>query len=296
VWDLKVKPQCIKCIVNVRLREVVEAVSDPDKSIEIQVELLRKAYQVFREYNELTIIATHIFNWLIEQAPEIIDYYKSIKRESIRRAWDSIRVFREYMEMLKGYERFRFAVKTSIAGNILDTGVYGLETPREVPIEQVVSTPLAIDHTRKVYEFLVSGGKTILWLFDNAGESVYDTLLINEIRKTGNTVIGVVKEDPGFQNDLTISDAIDAGIREYVDRLVSTGYNGSSIHLDKVSNEFKQLLKETDLVIAKGMAHYEYISEIKLDKPIAFLLIPKCEPIAESLNTRKNYYVALYKG
>lgn len=292
---MKVFVQCIQCIVNVRLKEVIESIKDRDKSISIQIDLLKVIHEVFKNYDELTLIATNIFNWLISKAPEVISYYKKIKRESIEKAWKNMGVFRKYFEELNDFEKFYFAVKTSIAGNILDTGVYSLETPGEISVEHVISTPLAIDHTRILYDLVKKGGYKILWLFDNAGESIYDTLLIKEIRDMGNTVIGVVKEDPGFQNDLTISDAIYAGLDKYVDKLVSTGYNGSSIHLDKVSREFKQLLNETDIVIAKGMAHYEYISETSLGKPVMFLLIPKCRPIAEILRVPKNHYVALYR-
>ena len=129
-------------------------------------------------------------------------------------------------------------------------------------------------------------------MFDNAGEAVLDIPLIKILRSMGNKVIGIAKEDPGFQNDLTISDALEAGLDKYVDELLSTGYPGSSIHWDKISNEAKTKIKEADIVVAKGMAHWEYIIEIDLGKPVYHLLVPKCSVIAETLGTRRGTLVA----
>lgn len=291
---MKITPQCIQCIVNVRLNEVRKAIRDPVKSIRVQIELLKVIHEEFRRNNELTIIASNIFNWLIKYE-EIRDYYVEVKRKAIDDAYKNIEVFREYSRYFSGYEKFRFGVKVSIAGNILDTGVYGHKPPSNVSLDYILSTPLTIDHTWKIYSLIKNGGHSILWLFDNAGEAIYDTILIDILRSYGNKVIGVVKEDPGFQNDLTLSDAEYAKLYSYVDKLVSTGYNGSSIHLDRVSSNFKEVLDNADLVFAKGMAHYEYLSEVEIHKPIIFLLIPKCKPIADSLGVERNTFVAYYR-
>jgi uncharacterized protein with ATP-grasp and redox domains len=292
---VRVAPPCIQCIIGVRFREVMNAVRDRGRSIDLQIELLRIAHDAFRKYDELTIIASNVYSWLTSNAPEVIDYYRVLKRKGIDDAWRNIEVFRDYIGYFKGYEKFRIAAKISIAGNIFDTGVLGHKPPSMISVDTVLSTPLIIDHTREIYEFVKSGGRRILWLFDNAGEAVYDTILISVLRDMGNTVIGAVKEEPGFQNDLTIVDARYAHIGDYLDKLVTTGYSGSSIHLDKVSEEFRELLGSVDLVIAKGMDHYEYISTIDLGKPVVFLLIPKCDVVASALNTIRGYYVAYFR-
>ncbi len=287
--------ECVRCIVSVRLGEVISGVKDRDRSIELQLRVLEKAAELFRESDELTIIATGIFQWLIREAQEIADYYRELKRESILDAWSSIGGFRRYIEWLEGFDRFHYAVRLSIAGNILDTGVHGHTAPRSLGLEYVLKTPFGIDHTRKTYELLRSGDLRIAWLFDNAGESVYDTVLLEEIRSMGNYVVGIVKDDPGFQNDLTISDAYYAGIDEYVDEIVSTGCSCSSIHRPGVSEEAWRIIRDSDLIIAKGMAHYEYLSTMSLGRPVLHLLIPKCRPVASSLGVGKGVFVALLR-
>ncbi len=293
---MKAKPLCIQCIVNVRFKEIMRSIDDDDRSIKLQIELLRKAYTTFIEELELTKAATKIFKWLIEASPEVKQYYARVKRDAIISAKKIIDEYKEFLRGFSGYDQFRIATKISIAGNLLDTGVHGYEPPKEISIEYIMSTPLTIDHTRRVYEILSRGGKNILWLFDNAGEAVLDTILIDLLREYGNRVIGVAKEDPGFQNDLTISDAEYAGLGEHVDRIVSTGCSEASIHLESVSEEFKQVVRESDIVVAKGMAHFEYISTIDLGRPVLFLLVPKCQTLSEVLKVPRGTYVALYRS
>ncbi len=292
---MKPSRECIRCIASIRLGEVIESIRDVERSLHIQIMLLERIAEEFKREDELTIIASNIFKWLTEVAPEIIDYYRKVKKDSIDRALKNIHLFREHLGKLKGLERFRFAVKTSIAGNLLDTGVHGHTPPSSIGLDYVVKSRLVIDHTPMLYKELVNGGKRVVWLFDNAGEAVYDTILIDLIRSYGNEVIGIAKGEPGFQNDLTVTDALYAGIDEHLDKLVSTGCSCSSIHLDMVSREVINAINNSDLVISKGMANYEYLSEIDIGKPIAFLLIPKCRVVASTLGVERNSFVAYYR-
>lgn len=293
---MKARPLCVQCIMNVRFREILNAVNDGEKTLKIQIELLRTAFEVFKNEHELTKIASKIFSWLIDVSPEVRQYYIRVRRDAITRAKKTVSMYREFLQDFSGYDQFRIATKISIAGNLLDTGVHGYEPPRELLIDHILSTPITIDHTRQVYTILSKGGKNILWLFDNAGEAVLDTVLIDLLRQYGNKVIGAAKEEPGFQNDLTISDAEYAGLSEYVDKIISTGYSGASIHLESVSDEFKKVLRDSDIIVAKGMAHFEYISTLDLDKPVLFLLVPKCHTLSDVLGVPRGTYVAFYRS
>ncbi len=292
---MKVTPKCIQCILNVRFREISKALKDSTRSIVIQKELLRISYEEFNRENELTIVATNIFNRLIELSPEIAEYYRSIRRKSIDVVKSHLRIYKDVLKYFSGYEKFRLAIKLSIAGNLLDTGVADLDTPTYIELDKIMSTPITIDHSLEFYNIVREGSKRIMWLFDNAGEAVMDTILIDLLRSMNNYVIGVAKEEPGFQNDLTISDALETNISSHLDKIVSTGYSGSSIHLHRVSKEFLEELEQVDLIVAKGMAHYEYLSGIDIGKDIVFMLVPKCDIVASSLGTKRGAYVVLVK-
>ena len=57
------------------------------------------------------------------------------------------------------------------------------------------------------------------------------------------------------------------------------------------SGEFGKRLREADLVIAKGMANYEALSETDIG-PVAYLLRTKCDPVADSLGLAKDINAA----
>ena len=292
---MRLRPLCVQCIIDSRFREIRGTSAGDDAKIRASIELLRIGFEEFKRGGELTVLATRIYHRLIDFFPAIIEYYKRVKRESIEEAFKYLPVIEKYLEKISGFEKFVAATKISIVGNYLDTGVMELNPPSVKEILNYINEPLAIDHTDKFYELVSGGNKKIIWLFDNAGEAVLDIPLIKILRGMGNKVIGIAKEDPGFQNDLTISDALEAGLDNYVDELLSTGYPGSSIHWDKISDKAKAKIQASDVVVAKGMAHWEYIIEIDLGKPVYHLLVPKCSVIAETLGTRRGALVALFR-
>ncbi len=291
-------PECVSCILSVRMREITRFIGDPERAVEAQIELLSVAAEAFRAEEELTRIASRIYMWLVESYPEVAEGMRRLRARSIEAAWRQLPALKGFLERFSGYEKYRLAARISIAGNILDTGVAGHRPGETISLDQVLATPLAIDDTVETYHLLSRGGKTIVWLFDNAGEAVYDTLFIEVIRGMGNRVIGVAKQDPGFQNDLTYRDAVEHGVASALDELLSTGYPGSSIHLDSVDPGVLDTIRSADLVVAKGMAHYEYLSTISVERlgaPVLHMLIPKCLRVAESLGVEKGVFVHLLR-
>ncbi|MET1102387.1 MAG: ARMT1-like domain-containing protein [Pyrodictiaceae archaeon] len=293
---MKPRPQCIRCVVNVRFREILGMDSSEDVKFRAGVRLLGIAFEEFNRGDELTYIATRIYHKLIKEFHEVKKYYERVKDRDIREALRILPSLEKLILKHAGYESFLLAVKASLVGNLFDTGVMEHTPPPTASLlDAIRGARLAIDHTREFYELVRKGGKTILWLFDNAGEAIFDIPLINLLRSLGNRVIGVAKEEPGFQNDLTIGDALKAGLDKYLDSLVSTGYPGSTIHLDKVGPEMKKLISRSDIIVAKGMSHWEYLSEIDLGRPVYHLLVAKCSVIAEALGVKRGSYIALLR-
>jgi uncharacterized protein with ATP-grasp and redox domains len=280
---MKPEPECLRCILSVRLREI-ESTSIPDKlKIQVAKELLKLLIEEFSLDKELTQLATITFRYVILKLPEVITYYEKIKSISNLQALRDLHVHEEYSaRLINNYERFRYLVKLSGIANIIDYGV-AEHSANIVSIDplKVEKAELFIDHAREFYEVVRKGGLNVLWLFDNAGESIYDMLLIREIRYMGNSVYGFVKEDPGFQNDVTIYDAVSSGLTSALDGVVA--YQGSTIHIENLSEEALKSIEKADLIVAKGMSHYEYLSEQFLDKPVVFILVAKCDPVASTI-------------
>ncbi len=172
-------------------------------------------------------------------------------------------------------DRLLTAVKIAIAGNVIDLGP-GHEIYLEEEVEEVLSKELSIDHYDE-FKANLEKSETIFYLGDNAGEIVFDKILLREMQN--KEIFYFVKGAPKI-NDAMAIDAKKAGIDEYakVD-VVGDGRPGTGPERD--SPEFIERMKKADMVISKGMGNYEALSEISAN--IFFLLKAKCPVIAEDL-------------
>ncbi len=170
------------------------------------------------------------------------------------------------------------AVRLAIAGNIIDLGVKTSITESE--IEKVIRGCLAADFdSRQIENFrnTVNQAERILYLADNAGEIVFDRLLIEQLPYEKVTV--VVKGSPVI-NDATMEDAETAGLTELVE-VIDNGSDAPGTILETCSQTFRERFEDADLIIAKGQGNYETLSDA--DKNIFFILKAKCPVIAGNL-------------
>ncbi len=128
--------------------------------------------------------------------------------------------------------------------------------------------------------------KNILYIADNAGETVLDRLLIEHLDKP---VKYAVRSRP-IINDATYEDAHEAGIGS-VAEIVSSGCDAPGTILDLCSNEFTKIFKEANMIISKGQGNYETLSN--QSRPIFFLLKVKCPVIAHDIGTRINSVILI---
>jgi uncharacterized protein with ATP-grasp and redox domains len=204
------------------------------------------------------------------------DPYHGLKQRFNRMA---MRMCIELAERVRTSENpLETAVRLAIAGNIIDLGVK--TSIAESDIEKVIRDCLTADFdSQQIEEFrnAVSQAEKILYLTDNAGEIVFDRLLIEQLPVEKVTV--VVKGKPVI-NDATMEDADFAGLTEIVE-VVDNGSDGPGTILESCSQAFRQCFNQADLIIAKGQGNYETLSEI--GKNIFFILKAKCPVIARDL-------------
>ena len=167
------------------------------------------------------------------------------------------------------------AVRLAIAGNIIDFGVNGTlqETDLEETIHQCLSNELA-GMQLESFRNALNGAEDILYITDNAGEIVFDRLLVEQLPIEKVTV--VVKGSPVI-NDATVEDAILAGLPKIVE-VIDNGSDAPGTILGSCSKSFRYRFEKADLIIAKGQGNYETLSDI--DKNIFFALKVKCPVIA----------------
>jgi uncharacterized protein with ATP-grasp and redox domains len=168
----------------------------------------------------------------------------------------------------------KVAARLAIAGNIIDlapNSSYDLWAT----VERVLEQPLAVDDSQ-AFARALSSTDAILYLADNAGETVFDRVLIESL---DIPVVYAVKGGPVL-NDATWDDAVSAGL-DTVAEVVDTGSDAPGTVLRLCSAEFRRRYDEAQMIVAKGQANYETLSGE--GERLFFLLQTKCHVIAEDV-------------
>lgn len=200
------------------------------------------------------------------------DPYKELKIESAEKALALYPYLKRIVETSN--DKLLTAIRMAITGNVIDFG-----PNRDFDIEEEIDDVLNKDFEIYDYDKFKDGlDKTneILYLGDNAGEAVFDRILIAALKKL---VTYVVRDVPVI-NDVTYEDAIQAGIDE-VASIVSSGTSAPGTILKTCNAEFKEAYNNSNFIISKGQGNYEGLSNEK--RPIFFLLKVKCHVIAHDI-------------
>ena len=189
---------------------------------------------------------------------------------------------------------FEKCLRLAIAGNILDFSVYAdldiaaaMDTMKEAftkPIcgalggARVPPGEIVAELKRRMDE-----AKSILWICDNCGEAVFDRLLIESYR---DKITLAVRGKPAF-NDMTRAELEPSGLSHFIkcDSLVSNDDGVPGVVDATCGAAFRAAFSRADLIVAKGQANFETMSE-RTDKPIAFLFLAKCPVVCREVGAQ----------
>lgn len=168
------------------------------------------------------------------------------------------------------------AVKTAIAGNIIDFGA-AADFDLEASVRDAMSFDVAIDHYEALREALDSA-ENILYLADNTGEIYFDKPLLKML--ADRDVTFVVRGAPSL-NDATMEYAERAGIGNFA-KLTHTGFQSMGFPLERIAPGIRDAFFKADTVIAKGQANFESLHGAGRDN-LFFLMKVKCDLVARML-------------
>jgi uncharacterized protein with ATP-grasp and redox domains len=172
------------------------------------------------------------------------------------------------------------AVKLSILGNSMDLMVADTSVTIENSISEKVKVPLSDENYAKFRQQL-KASKHLLIFGDNAGEIVFDKLLIETIKKIHQLEITYVVRSVPTLNDATLKEAKSVGLDKIV-TVIENGIDGPlpGTLLSRCSSEVNDLVRRSDLIISKGGGNFDTLDEERkhLNKNISFLLLSKCDP------------------
>ena len=213
------------------------------------------------------------------------DLFKAHKEASVMEAIKLYPVLKKLVE--DASEPLAAAVRISALGNILDAG-----NPNSYDIDEEISRVFEgkiWGDSLDTFRDKLSTSDTLLLLADNAGETVFDRVLIETL---DIPVTYVVKGGPAL-DDALITDASQAGI-DRIARIIESGTSYPGTYLPSCTPEFREIYENAPLVLSKGQANYETLSES--DRDLFFLLKVKCEVISEDIGIPTGSLTLKYKS
>ncbi len=269
---MKTDVECFPCLLRQALQvaritncsekqqiHIVQTVCSLMAEMDVKKSPPANAATIYREIAQITGCEDPYYNKKIENNEQALKIVSCLRQE------------------IRGKDQeLSSAVRFAIAGNIIDYGAFE-KFDIAAALEHSRTAQLAVDHFAYFTEELNSlkKGSTLLYLADNCGEIVYDSLLIENLYHQGFEIVIAVKDGP-IINDALVEDALFAGLDKY-GRIITNGCRHPGTELDECSELFLDTFSSADMVIAKGQGNFESLSEV--DRPIFFLLTLKC-PVA----------------
>jgi len=270
---MKAQLECIPCIMKQALNTARRATND---LVEIRTILAKTAeYVATLNLDTTPADASNYAYRVTSEVTGVSDPYEDDKKRYNELCLEKTPALRKAIDSAD--DPIRTAVRLAILGNVIDMGI-GYSFDLEAELDRVLNTEFAIDDYGLFRRHIDGGGKRILYLGDNAGEIVFDRLLIERLIPE-HEVTFVVKRGP-IINDATMEDAKYVGLTDMVE-VIDTGSNGIGVKWDAVSDAFLERYEASDIIISKGQGNFETNSE--RDKDTYFLLKAKCDCVAEVL-------------
>lgn len=265
--------ECIPCFQK-QVIEAAKMVTEDEMVLDRIIRRTLKQLAIF-DYRLSPPHMVQIIHRIVKDETNNKDPYRSIKQRSIEEAKRWLPIIRDRVE--RSNDPLEAAIRYAIAGNIMDFAMSAIWDREKIDKAFSLAEVQPID--RSMINELVkqlNTAETILYLADNAGESVIDRLLLERLSPTAQVYYGV-KGAP-IINDVTADDAKSSGI-ESCATVISNGNDAPGNIIEKCSSQFQAIFNSADVVIAKGQANFETLVAVRRE---VFLLTQiKCSTLAE---------------
>jgi uncharacterized protein with ATP-grasp and redox domains len=282
---LKVEPECESCLLARAQVQTYQATTNPALRFRCLAEITKLLNREFKPTSVAADLGTKR-DRIIRQLTGNSDPYKYNKKLANAKALKMLPHVKKVVETAYNQqERFKKACLCAIVGNIMEFDIPGHRFTLNslAGCIREAAKDLVIDDIDKAYE-LAKRAQSVLYLADNAGEIVFDTLLVEQLKNMGLKVTYVVKGG-AVLNDATLDDIAISGMDKFADEVITTGTDAVGLLKKEVSEDFLKVYDAAELVFAKGMGYAETLTEYKLTKPHLLMFRTKCVPVA-------NYFCA----
>ena len=285
---MKISKECYLCIFN-QIFNLTNRLNLDENTSSI---VLREAARRLSKYDlnfEPPIIASDVYG-AISNIVKKEDLFEEAKKESIKEALKFKSILKK--RLMKSKDKLFDACKIAVAGNVIDLGVN-----QEYDLEKEIKKIFEMNFYKNDYnEFRkkVLNSKEICYLADNAGENVFDEILIEVIKKFNPSVkIYYLVRGKPIINDVTIKDLKNLEIFNLAE-VVDSGVDTPGFCLNRANEKSKNIFYNSDMVISKGMGNFECLyNECK--REVFYLFKVKCDVVARASDSKKGEYM-LFKS
>jgi len=283
---MKLAPGCYKCLRRL-VHQAAELATD---DVSLKQRAIRDAMKILDDEfssSRLSLGIAAKIHKIVREVTHNHDPYRTMKETEMTLARElypelSLRAKRSNLPE----DELRGRLQLAAAANALDF----FKDPGLIRDDIREPVTFVVDDSEHLEARLRNASK-VLYLADNAGELFFDMPLVQWMKQSAQ-VIYVVKPSP-VQNDLTLEDVKRSGLEAEFGRVMSTGVASPGIVFSLASAQFKREFESADLIFAKGMGHYEALSELSPEGRFFYCLKAKCQPVADSLGVPVNSYVAM---
>lgn len=284
--EFRVHSDCFPCF----LRQTALSLSQHPHDEDLKLEIMRKVLDDI-EATDISKTPAHSTTFLHRRIRNLlgIDPFKEVKQEYNQIALSLYPALKKIVK--ESPDPLKTASRLSIAGNAIDFGIYS-----EIDLDSEIARSLNDDMEIDEYDlFLEALDKTdrILYLADNAGEIVFDRILVETLTEMGKDVTAAVKKSPVI-NDSTRDDAIEAGLNK-VCRIIDNGSDAIGTILEWCDDEFREAFLSAPLIISKGQGNFETLIQMG-NSNIFFLFQAKCDVVADFIGVKRGAMLLIKGG
>jgi len=285
---MKVGSRCGYCLLHRGYKMIQMSAEDEGTRREAMQELLALMGREFRPDAVPSVIGAERGR-VIARVTGCADPYVELKREANKAGLAMLPRLKAMVEEKPEGERLRTACLISCLGNVIDYDVPGNNSDIEEAMK-LIGEGFYLDDTDE-FKGLIKPGSRLLFMTDNAGEIAFDTLVVEELRRLGCHVTVAVKAGPSL-NDALMEDAEAVGMADVADEVITTGAAAIGVRLDEAPDWFLDRFGSADLMVAKGMANWETLTETPAPCPLLYVFRTKCEPVARAVGVPEMQNVA----
>lgn len=275
---MQIQPECIPCILTMSITAIRKLGIEDGAARELYGKILDIPSLRGRSWNITSPEVLEGVMRLMVDATGKEDPFREVKALQNRRIMEIVPFLKKILN--EALDPLHTAVKLAILGNTIDLMMGDRPTDIENSITERLKDPIS-ETAYHTFRRRLNACSSLVYLGDNAGEIVFDRLLMETIRERHDMdMVFVVRSVPTL-NDATVNEAQSVGIQEMA-TVIENGIDGPcpGTVLPRCSQEVRERIRAADMIISKGGGNFDALEEEKGDvrDKITFMLLSKCGP------------------